>query len=277
MRPDAPLWAAAGAAFVLAACASSGSSEPVVPVPPTIEFAGVESTLITPEGIQFVGKVVIKNQMRGPLDLAKVDYGASLGQSPLFDESFAELHRMRAGGRQTVTLPFQITMKDLGKLVEDVLIDEGVRVCFRGTVVPVGFPPLDFEATKVIPLPRLPRFGFGGARGNPLDGEFTVYVDVENTNGFPMDTGAVKTFLTLNGKRYDLLHTHSSETLQPGGRGKLTLTMHHTRGKGLGMIVNVVTNQSLDFTVGGSISFSTPHGIFQLPVEVGSKPAAPGR
>jgi hypothetical protein len=248
-----------------------------VPVPPTIEFAGVESTRITPDGIQFVGKVVVKNQMRAPLDLSKIDYGAAVGQSPLFDDSFSELHRMRGLGRQTVTLPFQVTMKDLVDMVEDVLEDEGVRVCFRGTVVPVGFPPLAFEATKMIPIPRLPKFGFAGSRGNPLDGEFTVYLDVHNTNRFPMDTGAVQTYLTLNGRRYDLLHTHTSETLQPGGHGKLALTMHNTTGKGLGMLINVVKNQSMDFTVGGSISFSTPHGIFELPVEVGSSPATPGR
>lgn len=277
MRTHRSLWAAAAAAVLFAACASSEPAGPVVPVPPTIEFAGVESTLITPDGIQFVGKVVVRNQMRGPLKLSKVDYGAAVGTSPLFDDTFAELQPMRGHGKQTVTLPFQVTMKDLFNMVEDVLIDEGVRLCFRGTVTPVGFPPLDFEATKLIPMPRLPKFSFGGSRGNPLDGEFTVWLDVENTNRFPMDTGTVKTFLTLNGKRYDLLHTHSSDTLQPGGRGKLALTMHNTRGKGLGMLVNVVKNQSMDFTVGGSISFATPHGTFQLPVEVGSSPATPGR
>ncbi len=268
------LSASALAALALSACAAPEG--PVVPVPPTLEFAGLESTRITPDAIQFVGTVVVKNRMRGTVGLERVDYGAALHDAMLFTDSHAEFEPMHSRETHTLTLPFQIVMRDILDRVENVLGEECVRVQLRGTVVPEGFAPLEFTATKVVPLPRLPRLRFAGSRGNPLDGEFTVLVDVENTNRFPMSSGEVETFLTLNGTRYDLLHSHSCGTLPPGGRGRMELTMHGTRGKGLGMIVGVIRNQSLDFTVGGSIAFATPHGVFELPVEFGSA-AAPAR
>ena len=59
-----------------------------------------------------------------------------LHDQPLFDESFAKLSTMRSRGRTTVTLPFQISMKDIAKQVEDVVAEESVRVTLRGQVVP---------------------------------------------------------------------------------------------------------------------------------------------
>ena len=50
--------------------------------------------------------------------------------------------------------------------------------------------------------------------------------------------------------------------------------MRHNRAKGIGMIVNMAKNQSTEFAVGGQLSCQTPHGMFCLPVELSSSPAA---
>jgi LEA14-like dessication related protein len=253
---------------MVAACGSTPSG-PVVPVSPCVEVT-FESTLITPEVIQFVGTVVITNQMRGPLEIQKVDYGADLHDQPFVDTTFAELHPMRSHGTQTVTLPIQVAMKDVAHQIEDVLAEESVRVTLHGTVFPIGFAPIVFSATKVVPIPRIPKVALDGARGSPLDGEFTVNLRVENTNVFPLSFRSIESFLNLNGKRYDLLESECFSDVPPGASGRIALTMRQTRGKGLSMLVNVVKNQSTDFVVGGSIQCMTPHGLFLVPIEVSS-------
>jgi LEA14-like dessication related protein len=264
---------ALSSSLFFSACASG----PVVQRAPRVEVSQFGASLITPEAMQFVGKVVIHNEMSGPLEIEKVDYEVDLHDNALLQDSFAELHRMKSHGRQTVTLPFQVAMKDVGQQIEDVLAEEGVRVTMRGTVFPVGFAPIPFSATRVIPVPRMPKVALDGVRGNPLDGEFTVFLRLENQNDFPMDFGSVETFLRLNGRKYDLLRTESSECMPAGGTGRVALSMRQTRSKGIGMIVNMAKNGSADFAVGGSLSFQTPHGRFLLPVELSSTAAAPGR
>ncbi|HEX6813412.1 MAG TPA: LEA type 2 family protein [Planctomycetota bacterium] len=247
-------------------------------MPPQVEVSEFGATVITPELIQFVGKVAIHNQMNGPLEVQQVDYGVELHDSPLFTETFADLRPMKRHATQTVTLPFQIEMKDVGKQIEDVLAEEGVRVTLRGTVSPVGFGPIAFSATKVIPMPKIPRIAIDGVRGNPLEGEFTVFLKLENTNDFPLTFGSAETWLRLNGKKYDLLKTESFRSVPAGGSGRVALTMRHSRGKGISMIVNMAKNQSSEFAVGGMLSCQTPHGLFCLPVELNSSPvAAPAR
>ena len=252
------------AAIPLGGCASG----PVVPKPPTVR-AQLRSKVITPEYIDFVGTVVIKNQMRADLDMQQVDYGAELHDAPLFDKSFDGLHSMRPWGTQTVTLPFRVAMKDIASQVEDVLAEESVRVRLSGTVVPVGWQPIAFTATKVIPVPRPPKISFAGTKGDPMNGEFTVYLDVQNENGFPISCGSMQTWLKLNDKRYDLLRTEQFSDLGTGQRGRVALTMRRTRGKGISMIVNVIKNQAVELRLGGAMSFQSPHGLFHLPVEVG--------
>ena len=265
------------AALGLAVLSSSCESGPVVRVAPTVRVVDFNSTLITPDAIQFVAKVAIENEMRDTLEVQKVDWGADLHDKPLFDESFDEVRPMRSRSTTTLTLPFQIVMADIARQVEDVAAEESVRVTLRGTVVPIGFDPIDFVAEKVLPLPRPPLLSLAGTRGNPMAGEFTVLLDVQNTNHFPMAFGSVETFLRLNGKRYDLLRTESFTDLPAHGTGRVALTMRATHGKGISMLINVAKNQSADFSVGGKMSCETPHGTLLLPVEIGSSAAAPAR
>jgi LEA14-like dessication related protein len=261
------------APVLFTACASA----PVVPMPPVVEVSQFGATVITPETIDFVGKVRIHNQMRGPLEIEKVDYEFALHDNPLREDTFAKLHPMSARGTQTVTLPFRIAMKDVANQVEDVLAEEGVRVTMRGTVTPVGFAPIAFTATRVIPLPRVPFVQITSVRGNPLDGAFTIWLQLQNTNDFPLEFGSIETYLRLNGKKYELLRGESFRSVPAGGSGRIALTMQKTRGKGLSMLVNMARNHSADFTVGGTLCCQTPHGLFCLPVELNSSAAAPGR
>lgn len=268
------------AALVVCLPWSSCASEPegpVVPMPPTVEVVHLNSTRITPDVIEFVGKVAIHNQMRGGLEIQQVDWGADLHDRGLFDDTFAGVRPMRARSTTTVTLPFQVATKDVADQLVDVLAEESVRVTLRGTVMPVGFDPMPFQATKVIPIPRVPTVALDGTCGNPLDGEFTVFLRVANPNDFALAFGSVDSWLDLNGKQYDLLRTESFANLPAGGQGRVALTMRQTRGKGLSMLVNVLENQATDFTVGGRLACSTPHGVFELPLQLSSTAAAPGR
>ena len=253
------------------------ASGPVVPMPPTVEVLDFNSTRVSPDGIEFVGRVAIRNQMRGPLTVRQVDYGADLYERPLFDDTFAALQPMRSRATTTVTLPFRIPMSELAAHVEDVVVEDAVRVTLRGVVVPEGFDPIAFTAQKVLPIPRLPTISLDGARGNPVAGDFTVFLRVHNPNGFPMSFGQVDTHLDVNGRKYDLLRTESFGQLPANGAGRVALTMRNSHRKGIGVLINVVRNQSADFAVGGSLSCQTPHGQFVLPVELRSTAAAPGR
>lgn len=263
-----------------AACWSSCASEPpgpVVPIPPSVDVVFFNSTHITPDVIEFVGKVAIRNQMRGGLEIQQVDWGANLHDAGLFDDTFGGVRPMGAHTTTTVTLPFQIAMKDVAAQIVDVLAEESVRVTLRGTVVPVGFDPIPFTATKVIPIPRPPAVAIDGVRGNPLDGAFTVLLSVQNPNAFPLDFASIDSFVNLNGKRYQLLRNESFACLQPGGFGRIALTMQQTRGKALSMLVNVAQHGSAEFTIGGRIACNTPHGLFDLPLQLSSQPATPAR
>ncbi len=257
-------------AFALCACASSG---PVVPEPPSVEVAGYGSELITPNAIQFGAQVLIHNRMRGPLEIERVDYAVDLQGDPLFEDSFAELHPMGSRVTQTVTLPFQVGMGDVLDRVEGVLIEDSVRVTFRGTVHPVGFAPIPFAAEQTLPIPRLPEVELEGVQGNPLDGALTVLVKVRNRNAFPLGIEAVDTYLDLNGHRYELLRNDACRELPPRGTGQLALTMTNTRGKGLGALISVAKNGTADLALGGSLSCRTPYGLFYVPLELRSASA----
>ena len=60
--------------LVVSAC----SSAPVIPIAPSVKVSELESVLITPDFIRYRAKVVINNQMRGKLNVAKVDYEVDL-------------------------------------------------------------------------------------------------------------------------------------------------------------------------------------------------------
>ncbi len=257
--------------LVFSACAAPG---PVIPLPPTVCVSHFNSSLITPDSITFEGEVVIQNQMRGPLNIQKVDYAADLHDTPFLEDTFTGLHSMRARGTQTVTLSFPIPMSAIVNQVEDVLAEESVRVTLHGSVYPDGFQAIPFEATVVIPPPKIPEVSIDGVAGNPLNGEFTVYLRVKNTNCFALGFQSIDTFLALNGKRYDLLRTDSTKTIEPRDACRIGLTMRQTQGKALSMLVNVAKNQGADFTIGGSICCDTPHGLIQLPVALSSTAAA---
>jgi hypothetical protein len=259
------------AAFFLIGCASPG---PVVPTPPCVRVTQFDSILITPELVKFQAKVVIDNRMGAGLSIEKVVYGADLHDNPIFSDTFTDLHPMTPHGQQTVTFPFQIAMKDIMNQAVDVLAEEALRVSFRGEVFPVGFDAVPFEATRTIPLPRIPLISLEGAEGSPLEGVFTVFLRMKNTNRFPVCLKSVDSYLEMNGKKYGLLQSQKATEIGPGGSGRFALTLQHTTGKTLSMVLNAAQSRSLRFGVGGSISCQTPYGLIHVPVELSSEAGA---
>lgn len=252
----------------LVSCASRG---PVVPMPPTARVSHLNSTLITPDVVKYTAKVLIRNPMRAKMTLDHMDYVVDLHDNELFDGSFSDLLEMKARGSQTVTIPFQISMKDIVEQAVDVLAEEGVRVTFSGLVYPLpesGFEPVPFGGTHVIPFPRIPEVFLEGASGNPFAEGFELVLRMRNPNAFPLTLKAMDTYMVLNGKEYPLLHTGERTPIAPGSSERFYLGMHHTKGKTLSMLLNMTQHETQEISVGGSLEFSTPYGLVYLPVEL---------
>jgi LEA14-like dessication related protein len=252
----------------LAGCAAKG---PVVPTPPSVQFTQFDSLVITPEAIRFQVKLVIRNRMSAGLDLQKIDYQVDLHGRPLFTDSFAQLYPIKANGREVVTFPFQIAMKDVVDRAVDVLAEDAIRVSFRGQLHPVGFDSVPFEATKTIPLPRIPAVTVEGTRGSPADGVFTVLLRIANTNSFPVNIQSIDSYLEMNGTRYGLLRTEGSTEIQPGSAETIPLTMEQSTTKTLSMVLNVAQSGSLRFSLGGDLRCQTPYGLILIPLRLSTE------
>jgi xanthosine utilization system XapX-like protein len=227
--------------------------------------------VFTPSVVKFRAQIVIDNNMRGPLNFEKVDYGASLFDKQLFTDSFNGMKETRAHGRETVTLPFQISMKDI--MAQDVaLLAEGkLRVTFFGSVYPdvqSGLVPVRFQSTIEIPIPKPPLLSFEGTRGSIVGKQFTVLVGVKNTNDFPISVNQVDSYLEMNGQQYSLLQSEQVSSIEPGRMGTVRLTMENSVGKTLSLALNALQSQKVDFTLGGSVTCGTPYGWVYLPVAI---------
>jgi LEA14-like dessication related protein len=253
----------------LAGCASSPG--PVVPTPPSVQVTQLDSLVFTPDVIKFRAKVVIRNRMRAGLDLQKVDYGVDVHDQPVFSDSFAALQPIKSNGRQTVTFPFQIAMDDILDRAVDVLAEEQLRVSFRGQVYPVGFDPVPFEATRTIPLPKIPAISLVGTRSSPVERTFTVLLRITNTNTFPLNLKSIDSYLEMNGTKYGLLRTEESTEIQPGSAEIVALTVEQSTAKTLSMILNIAqSGGSLQFALGGEIRCQTPYGLIFVPLRLSS-------
>ena len=268
IKPIRLFLAAAVVVGSLAACASQG---PETPVPPTVRVARLVSTVITPEVVKFEAKIVVHNNMRKSLDLEKVDYGSALFDKQLFTSTFSDLKRMDGNGDETITFPFQISMKDILSQAPNLLAEGKLKVTFDGLVYPSAastFQPIAFARTVELPIPRIPEVSFAGAVGLPTQDLFRVRLNVKNTNSFPISVARIDTFLVLNQEKYRLLHTEKSTEIQPGEIGTVTLQMENSTGKTLSMILNAIQAQAVSFTLGGTIMCGTPYGWVYVPVEL---------
>ncbi len=267
-KPIRLLLAGAALLGLLAACASQG---PETPVPPTVRVSRFVSTVITPDVVKFEARIVVHNNMRKSLELEKVDYGSALFDKQLFTSTFADLKRMDGNGDETVTFPFQISMKDILNQAPNLLAEGKLKVTFDGVVYPSAastFQPIAFTRTIELPIPRIPLVSFAGAVGLPTQDLFRVRLNVKNTNDFPISVDRVDTFLVLNQERYRLLHTERSTEIQPGETATVTLQMENSTGKTLSMILNAIQAQAVSFTLGGTITCGTPYGWVFIPLEL---------
>lgn len=251
--------------LLVAGCAGSG---PVVPTPPSVQFAQFDSVVITPEVVRYQVKLLIRNQMNAGLNLEKIDYGADVHDKPAFTDSFSQLPPIKANGQEVVTFPFQIAMKDIVGQAVDILAEEAIRVRFRGQVHPVGFDPVPFSMTKTIPLPKMPGITVEGTRGSPADRIFTVLLRIKNTNTFPLNLRSIDSYLELNGTRYSLLRTEGRTEIQPNSAETIPLTLEQSTAKSLSMLLNVAQSGSFRFAVGGDIRCQTPYGLLFIPVRL---------
>ena len=260
--------AGAALAVALAGCASQGQ---VVPTPPRVRVSELQSLSFTPDLVKLEAKILIHNLMSVALDFDRVDYSVDLFDKELFNDSFNGMKRTNGNGNQTVTFPFQIAMDDIAKQVADVVSEESVRVTFRGQVYPAaktGFDPIPFTETISIPIPKVPIVALVGIQGVPLSDSFALTFSVRNTNTFAFSVDTVQTFLELNQSRYSLLHTEQSTEMQPGESGIVTLRMENTKGKTLGMALNLAASPDRTFAVTGTIRCGTPYGWFIFPIRL---------
>jgi len=250
---------------------------PVVPTPPTVQVSEFRSTLFAPDYVRFYGQIVINNEMRAPLDFQKVDYGLSLFDKDLVDQSFADMKRLRSRGQETVNLPMRIPMKNILDQHIAILAEGKMKFTFRGSVYPSeasGFGPIPFSRTIEIPIPNIPKVTFAGTAGVPLTQSFRVQVGIENTNTFPMSINNIDTYLDLNGQKYKMLGTQQSVEIQPGSTGTVELTTQTSKTAALSMALNLAENNAINLKIGGSITAGTPYGYVFIPVEIEGKPSS---
>lgn len=260
----------AAAVALIAGCARG----PSVPVPPSVRVSQFGSTLFTPRYVRFVGKVFITNNMRQPIDFAKVDYGMSLFEKSIESGSFAGMKRIGRNGTETVTLPMRISMKKILAQHIAILANGKMRFSFHGSVYPSpssGFSPIPFSASIEIPLPNIPTVTFVSTSGIPLTRSFRVQIGVDNTNRFPLQIDRVDTYLDLNGQRYTMLRTNHESEIGAGQIGTLALSMHASKTAALSMALNALENNAVHFKVGGSVTAETPFGEVFIPVQISAK------
>ncbi len=260
---------AAGCAVVLAVLIGCASQGPVVPRPPSVRVSQLESLSFTPDLIKFQARILIQNNMPVALDFQRTDYAVDLFDAQLFSDSFSGMKRTNGDGTQTVTFPFQIAMEDIAKQAPDLLSEGNLRVTFRGEVFPAGsfgFDPIPFTKTIEIPVPKIPAVFLVGTQGAPLTQTFRILFRVTNPNSFPFSVDRVETFLTINDRRFRLLHTVQSTEVQPGGSGTVVLQMETTPGKALAMALTLGQSGTPTVIVNGSIQCGTPYGWVLFPV-----------
>src|SRR5574337_326131 len=102
--------------FFSASCATRG---PVVPVAPSVQVTQFDSLLFTPEVVKFQAILVINNRMDEKLNIQKIEWGADVNDKPVFTEPFTNLKAISGNGRETVTFPFQVAVKDIKSRSEE--------------------------------------------------------------------------------------------------------------------------------------------------------------
>jgi len=248
------------------------------PVAPEISFINFKSIEITPEGVQFQVKMLVKNLMAVKLPVDKLDYSFDLDNKPFLTGSYDQFNKLNLnpGQGREVVLPFLLSWENLAKhaIVRE---DTGkwYFVSFRGTVYLGGGFPFDsvpFKIEKWIPVPQIPQISFAGTDGNPFGGLFKVNLNISNLNSFPLTVKEVKTILVMNKANYDLIGNDSRMEWNGAETKTLTLTMNNDAGKGISMLGNVFANRGqVDLQIKGKIIFETEFGDWTVPFETAGR------
>jgi hypothetical protein len=254
---------------VLMGCASQG---PVVPKPPTVRVGRLESLSFTPDLIKFEAQVLILNNMPVAMDFQRTDYAVDLFDTELFADSFSGMKRTSGNGTQTVTFPFQIAMDDVVKQAPQLASEGKLKVTFRGEVFSggsFGFDPIPFAKTIEIEVPQPPMIAFVGTQGAPLSQAFRILFTVTNPNDFPFTVDRVETSLTINDRRFPLLHSLRAAEIPAGGTGTVVLQMETPPEKTLRMALTLgQSGGPPTMLVTGGIRCGTPYGWVLIPVNV---------
>jgi LEA14-like dessication related protein len=239
--------------------------------PPTVQVSEFDSTVITPQVVRFTSVIRIHNRGSQALDFERVDYAVDLHDTELFVSSFDGMKRTRGRKHQTVTFPFQISMRDIMDHSVEMLAEDSMRVTFRGTVFPdrdSGYSPVHFESTISIPVPRIPRVDFAGTEGVPFSDFFLVRLRVNNTNSFPLSIQGIESYIEINDVRYQLLQTNQTTDLRPDTWETVTLEMENTPGKTLSMVLNTLQSPEPELNVGGTIECLSSYGWIVFPFDL---------
>lgn len=253
--------------MLVSSCAHQGS---LIPRPPSVKFIQFDSLQITPAVVKFKTKLKLINHMPVPLLPADINYAVDLNGTELFRDTFQGAQKIGSRGHQIVTVPFQIKLADLIESVTEIAEEQTVRITFRGEVKlgnTLGLGSIPFSMTKTMPIPRFPSVRILRTQGVPLvDRHFKVVLGVKNNNAFAINIQSIKTYVELNGKKYDLISSSSLTNIDGQTETPVELVMTSSVMKGLGMAFNIISNQQADFNIGGHLDLHTPYGNIYLPV-----------
>jgi LEA14-like dessication related protein len=261
----------AAVCLVLSGCASL----PMTPAEPAVTFVNFKSVNITPAGLKFEVKMLVKNQMGLELPITGMDYRFDLNDQQFLTGQYDKLGKLSGGQQKTVVLPFTLSWEALAKQALHKDGCDWYTASFNGNLHVDGdlpFKTIPFEIRRVMQIPLIPTVTFAGTEGNPVSGKFTIKLKINNVNHFSINLKNVNTTLVMNGTSYDALQSEDDVEWGENQTQLLRLSMENSPVKGLSMLGNLVANRgATDLKLKGSLTFETEFGDWEVPFEVGGQ------
>lgn len=119
-----------------------------IPTAPSVELASVQWKNLSLQNAEAVLKLNVVNNNEFPVDLSKMAYNLSLGNTPVIDTSLAKSAKFAKGGSGTLEIPLSLKPANLGIAAFNMLTGKGAGYNIGGTMdvaTPFGPMSLPFE------------------------------------------------------------------------------------------------------------------------------------
>ncbi len=210
----------------------------------TMKVISSSITEISNNKIHVVSKVRVNNPLPLALNASKLDYTVMAGKIKVAEGSYAKPIHIRAGKDTTLTLPMQILVPAMDKVIEQADLDkrDSATYTFYNTIytdVPIaGETKIPFNIIQKLPVVRLPELRPGdldvdklGIKNTALD----MTMHVKNPNPFTIRMTNGRYTMTIDGQHTMNGSMEKEVVLQPKQSTPVTMHMVMKGGKALKM------------------------------------------